>query len=903
VLLEEDVTSLEEIVISGLATTVKRSNLANAVVSVDANELMGATNPQTLDYALYGKVTGVNMNSNGGAPGGGVSMQFRGISTLGAGSSQPLYIVDGVYINNTSIRTGRTEVSGAGAGTSTNNQDDSPNRLADLNPDDIERVEVLKGPSAAAIYGTRANAGVIIITTKKGKRGKTKISFNQDLGFAKAQNLNYYDTWDEAKIQAFFPADNVATELARFNESRTNGTITNYEEELYGETAVLSNTQLSLSGGSDKTVFFVSAGLQDEDGIIKNTGFKRYSVRANVEQAVSDRISFSLHTSYSKTDNDRGFTGNQNNTGGSLGYALAYTKSYVNLFPDESGNYPNNPHFNDNPLAIRDLARNNQVVNRFITSANLSIDLLQKPNSYLKFVLNGGVDYLSGNSIIYFPEILQHQQANANPGDITAGSQDDLNANIQGFLVYNAQKGTTNFTTQVGAVRLDQNSEYELIRGRGLSGGQTNLRYAAVVSTLSNVNQTIRDVGIYGQQEVNWDDRLIGTVGVRFDKSTLNIDQKKFYPFYKASMAANISNFDFWNVPSWDQLKLRVAFGQSGGLPTFGNTFLSLQPQLIGGSIGAQVSTRSVDPDLEPETSNELEFGIDAGFFNNRISLEASYYIKRVNDLILDLQPAESTGVTAVATNAADLENKGIELALSGTPVNTSAISWFSRISWWKNKAEITNMKIPTATTGGFGPSLGTYLLAEGYSPTTIVGNPPSEDVPGGFSVIGDRQADFDMTLYNSITFLKNFELSFLLHWKQGGDNINLSALLVDDGGTTPNWNGDSDGDGLPNGLERLVQWSADGETKVFIEEATYWKLREVGLYYNFPKAMTSSWLNGAISRVKVGVSANNILLSSTYGSYDPEVSNFGAHPVNSNVEVAPYPSSRRFFFHLTVDF
>lgn len=903
IIMEEDITSLGEVVISGLATTVKRSNLANAVVSVDAAELMGTTNPQTVDYALYGKVPGVNMNANGGAPGGGINVQLRGISTLGAGSSQPLYIIDGVYVNNTSIRSGRTEVSGAGAGTASNNQDDAANRLSDINPDDIERIEILKGPSAAAIYGARANAGVIIITTKTGTSGKTKISFNQDLGMVKGQNLDYYDTWDEAKISTFFSATAAPAQLALYNAAKSAGTIRDYEEILYGETGLLSNSQLCINGGSDKTRFYVSAGLQDEDGIIKNTGFKRYSIRANVNHEISDYVKFSINTNYAKSDNDRGFTGNQNNTGGSLGYALAYTKPYFDLLPDEGGNYPDNPYFNDNPIAIRDLARNNQTVNRFITSGSITADLLKKDALSLQFVMNGGVDYMSGNSMIYFPETLQHQRAQANPGDITIGSQDDLNTNIQGFLVLNTSSGTTNFTTQAGAVRLDQNSEYELMRGRGLSGGQTNLRYANVVSILSQVNQKITDVGVYAQQEVNFADRIIATAGVRFDKSTLNVDQEKFYPFFKASVAANISNYPFWTFEKWNQLKFRAAFGQSGGLPTFGSTFLSLQPQVIGGSIGAQVGTRSVDPDLVPETANEIELGIDAGFFNNKISLEASYYIKKVNDLILDLEPAGSTGIVAIATNAADLENRGLELAVAATPVANDNFSWTTRVAWWRNRAEITKLKIPTFTQGGFGPSLGTYLIAEGYSPTTIVGNPPDEDVPGGFSVIGDRQADFDMTLMNSFTFLKNFEFSFLLHRKQGGDNINLSALLLDDGGTTPNWNGDSDGDGTPNGLDRLLGWAVDGQTKVFIEDASYWKLREIGLYYTIPSSVTSSVLNGALNKVKVGFSANNILLSSSYGSYDPEVSNFGAQPVNSNVEVSPYPSSRRYFFHLSVDF
>jgi TonB-dependent starch-binding outer membrane protein SusC len=917
VTLQEDITNLEEVVVSGLATTVKRANLANAVVSVNADELMGTTNPQTVDYALYGKMTGVTMNSNGGAPGGGVNVNFRGITTLGSGSSQPLYIIDGVYMNNSSIRNGRTEASGAGAGSSTNNQDDAANRLADLNPDDIERIEVLKGPSAAAIYGTRANAGVVLITTKRGKQGKTKITLSQDLGFAKSQNLNFYEPWTAEKITYYNTeylgsAGAIAAipgEIAALNQAIDEGRNFDLEKEMYGETAFLTNTQISLSGGNEKTNFFVSGGLQDEDGTIKNTGFKRYSIRANVDHKISNKIKVSLNTNYVKTNNQRGFTGNQNNTGGSLGYAIAYTRSYRDLKPDANGNYPDNPDFNDNPFAIRDLAENNQTINRFITAGDLSIGLLQKSNYDLKLVINGGVDYMSANTKIYLPEFLQHQRALSNPGDVLYGNQNDLNSNIQGFLVFNATKGLLNFTSQAGAVRLDQDSKYQLIRGQGLTGGQSNLAYASVVSNLSQINQKTSDVGIYAQQEVNWDDKIIGTAGIRFDKSTLNVDQDKFYPFYKASVAANIANFDFWNVEAVDQLKLRMAFGQSGGLPLYSRTFTVLNSQIIGGNVGFQVGQRDVDPNLKPETANELELGVDASFLNSKISIEASYYIKKVSDLIIDLIPAESTGITAIATNGADLENKGIELAVSATPISTSNIKWFTRLSWWRNRSEITKLDIPPYTVGGFGTALGTYMIAKGYSPTTIVGTPVDTDNPvpvPGVQVIGDRQADFDMSWYSSISFLKNFELSYLFHWKKGGDNINLSALLYDDGGSTQGYMNDPDGDGLVFGLGRLLDWVGTGQGRVpatYVQDASYIKLREIGLYYTIPKSITSSWFNGSINNVKLGVSANNILLHSNYGSYDPEVSNFGAQPLNSNVEVTPYPSARRYFFHLTVNF
>ena len=900
----EDVTNLEEVVVTGLASSVKRSNLANAVSTVSADELLGTTDPQTLDNALYGKLNGVNINANGGAPGGGISVQLRGISTLGAGSSQPLYIVDGVYVDNSTIRTGRTQVSGASSGQNATTQDNAANRIADLNPEDIESIEVLKGSSAAAIYGTRANAGVIIITTKKGKAGKTKVSLRQDLGIARALNLQDFDDWNPDKITAFFgTGERAEAELQAYLQAVAEGRITNWEEEFYGETPLLSNTQVSVSGGNEKTTFYVSGGLRTEDGILKNTGFDRYSIRANIDHKFSKKLDMSLNSNYIRSSTQRGFTGNQNNTGGSIGYNIAYLPSYADIFPDAQGNYPNNPYFNDNPLAIRDLGVNDSNVDRFIVSSAINLNLLQTDNSLLKFTAQGGIDYISANSLVYFPEILQHQQALANPGDVMWGRNDNLNTNWQAFLIFNTNVGKTNFNTQVGTVRLHQSVENLLTRGRGLSGGQTNLRWATVQSIQGQFDQTVTDVGIVAQEEINWDDKIIGTVGVRFDRSTLNRDQDKFYAFPKASVAANIANFDFWTVNNVNQLKLRAAYGETGGLPNFGNTFESLTPQLIGGSLGGQVSVRGVDPNLEPETASELEFGLDASFFGNLISLEATYYIKEVNDLILDQVPAESTGIQAIATNAADLENKGIELALSGSPVRTNNVNWFSKVLYWKNRAEITRLNIPPFTTGGFGPALGTYLIAEGLSPTTIVGTPGDADTPGGFTMHGDRLADFQMTFLNQITLYKNWELSFLFHWKQGGDNINLSAFLWDDGGTTPNWNGDDDGDGIPNGEDRQREWISDNNAGVYIQDASYVKLREIGLYYTLPQNLTTRLFNGLVERVKLGFSGNNLFLWTDYESYDPEVSNFGSQPIASNIEVTPYPTSRRMFFHLNIDF
>lgn len=894
--MEEDIARLDEVVITGLASGVKRSNSGNAIASVTAEELTGKTRQQTLDGALFGKVPGVQMSSNSGAPGGGISMQLRGISTLGAGSSQPLFIIDGVYVDNSTIRTGRTQVNGASGGQNAATQDDAANRIADLNPQDIEKIEVLKGPSAAAIYGTRANAGVVIITTKRGKAGKTTVSFSQDIGIAQGQNFQEFGVWDVSRTATFSGDD--PDELAAQAAAEAEGRNIDWEDFIYGETGVLSNTRVQVTGGTANTQFLVSAGVLAEDGIIENTGFDRYSLRANLDHLIGDRIKITFSNSYFRTDNDRGFTGNQNNTGGSMGYTLAYTPSYADLLPDENGNYPNNPYFNDNPVAIRDLGINNQKVDRFISAASVDVDIFTNDNSSLKFKINGGVDYLSGNSLVYFPEILQHQQASANPGDVMWGRQDNFNVNIQGFLIHNIDAGSEfNFNTSVGAVRLDQDSEFLLSRGRGLSGGQTNLRWATVQSIQAQTNTEVTDVGIVAQEDINWGDKLIASLGVRFDRSTLNADQDKFYAFPKASLAANLHNFDFWNIEGINQFKLRAAYGETGGLPRFGVTFESLSSQLIGGRLGGQVGTRGVDPNLEPETAQELEFGFDLGLLNNRITLEATFYNKQVRDLILDRQPPESSGITAIATNAGDLENRGVELGLGINSVRTSNLNIFSKILFWRNVSEITSLDIPPQTIGGFGPSLGTYIFAEGFSPTTIVGTPSGTDDPLGFTIYGDRQPDFQMSLFNEINIMKNLDFTFLLHWQSGGEAINLSALLWDIGGTTPNWDGDDDGDGTPNGSDRLGDWGS-GNTGAYVEETSYVKLREIGLYYTFPEIA-----GDLVEKIRIGFSGNNILLGTTYGSYDPEVSNFGTQPISGNIEVTPYPSSRRLFFHFNVDF
>jgi len=248
-------SKLEEVVVTGLATSVKRSNLGNAVSSVSAKQLTGATVQPTLDAALYGKFTGANISANSGAPGGGISIKLRGITSLVA-NSQPLYIVDGVYYDNSSINPGLNSISKAAGQGSTNFQDNPSNRIADLDPEDIERVEILKGASAAAIYGSRAAAGVVLITTKRGKSGKPRIELSHSIGVQMQLRKLGQREWTQDKVLASYGASAVTL----YNAS--NGKTYDYEKEMFGNKGLMNNPRVSVSGGNESTAYYVGLHIR-----------------------------------------------------------------------------------------------------------------------------------------------------------------------------------------------------------------------------------------------------------------------------------------------------------------------------------------------------------------------------------------------------------------------------------------------------------------------------------------------------------------------------------------------------------------------------------------------------------------------------------------------------------------
>jgi TonB-linked SusC/RagA family outer membrane protein len=897
--LEEDIAKLEEVVVTGLTTTLKRRNLANDVGTISSKELNGVAPAQTFDQALNGKVAGAYINANSGAPGGGLSVKLRGVTSV-FGNTQPLYVVDGVYMDNTATSAGLNSVTAAAAGGNASNQDNPSSRIADLRPEDIENIEILKGASAAAIYGARAAAGVIIITTKRGHSGKTTFSFSQDIGFAKARKLlGVRQFTEDAAMDLGGSADDTSRAVIearadlkqQFLDAQSVG-FYDYEDEVYGNTAFLRNSVLSMTGGNDKTTFFFSAGQRKEEGIVNGTGYRNTSLRLNVDHKITDNIKLGVSANYVNSSADRGLTGNDN-TGITYSISLSSTPNFADLHPDEFGNYPINQFANSNVLQTIALMKNNETVNRFVTGINLDATLQRSAKSTTRFIARGGVDFYNLYTNALFPRELQFQSVNQ--GTSIQGSTQSLNINYVLSLV-NTYNANDNLTLNTSAGFSQETGDYNNVLNVAtqLVPGESNVDQAGSL-TATQVRNKFENNGIFLQEEVLIKDAITLTGGVRFDNSTNNGGEPgKFYVYPKGGVSVNLTRLNVVGDDFFGNLKLRAAYGQSANFPANGSKFTIFVPSNIGGLQGSIVNVQAGEPDIKPERQTELEGGVDFSILNNKLNFEFTLYSKKIYDFLLLRTLRSSSGFTRKWVNAGDLRNQGIEIGLNAVPVATKDFRWNSTVNFWLNRSKVTKLVIPPVVLGSFGTSLGTFQIEEGKSATQIVGT----DAPDkeGVVVLGDAEPRFQMNTFNEITYKNKLSLRFLVHWKDKGDNINLTNLLNDFGGTSADYDADADGNGVPDGPQRIGQFIG-GSARGFVQDAGYLRFREIGLYYTFTKIP-----GNAVRDIRLGVSLNNYITITNYAGYDPEVSNFGTG-FSTGVDVDPFPASKRAMFNVTIDF
>jgi TonB-dependent starch-binding outer membrane protein SusC len=912
--LDTDVLGLETVVVTGPTTTVRRENLAHDVAVVSNRQLVGNAPAQTLDRALQGKVAGATIRTNSGAPGGGVQIRLRGPTTI-TGNSTPLYVVDGVIVSDVGIAGGQNAVSRAssGAGVNASNQDVVVNRIADINPNDIENVEILKGASAASIYGSRAAAGVVVITTKRGRSGAPRFTFAQRVGYAELSNQLGSRTYtrDEAIADGWITAGEADT---YFNGQTPKGTY-DLERQVFGRKAPQRETTLGVSGGTEATQYYVSGLVQDDQGIAPNTGYLKQALNLSLNQTLGSRARISASTNVVHSIASRGVTGNDNSSASYVS-AISFTPSFFSYQP-VGGVFPRNPFTDSNPLETAERSRNDEDVWRMIGSLNVNVDLMNRGPSTLRLVATGGADYFNQQNRLYYPPDIQLQPVGpAQPGTAVTGGGNNLNVNSNFNLVHSLkpESGRFSATTSAGLQYEDRDLNLSQVTGRYLLGS-LGLPYQAAVQVVAGSRQRTRDFGGYVQEELLlFNDLLSVTASVRGDRSSNNADQGKYYFYPKAAAAFTLPN----SYSVLDQLKLRMAYGASGNEPTFGVRFTPLSVANIEGSPNLAINGGIGSADLRPERVTEIEGGFDATLFQQRAQFGFTMYRRNITELLLSRVLAPSTGYTVETFNGGSMRSSGIEMSLQGTPVSRGMFTWNTNTTFSRNRTKITELPVPEFSPGNsFGNSFGGYRIAVGYSPTTVFANNGRDTSnPAGCTgtacilkvePIGESEPSFQMGFQNDVK-VGRFTLGSLFDWSHGGLVINLTQNYYDSahtgvdflkpaGVTTPRpFTGCGS---CLSGEERLFWFGSPNNLPVYIEDASFVKLRELSLSYDVPRGV----LGRRVSSAQLQLSARNLKSWDNYSGYDPEVSNFGNVAAGRNQDVTPFPPSRTFWLGLNLVF
>ncbi len=887
--LERDPYRLEAQIVTGAATSVARQNVANDVGLVTADQLTRVPSA-SIENALAGKIAGAQVIANGGAPGGGNQIRMRGVTSV-FGSADPLYVVDGVIISNDVIQPGTNALTSARrASANSSNQDNGVNRIADLNPNDIETVEVLKGASASAIYGSKASNGVIIIKTKTGSTGAPVSNITQRLGtfdLARKFNLRRF-TLAEAQAYAVAQGYSMTPAEVAASYASCNG-FCDFEEQLYGEHPLSYETGLGVRGGTGSTNYFVSGLTKYDGGIQKNTGYKKDAIRLNLSQFIGDKLSLQVNNNYIRTVTRRGIS-NNDNANITPYFVFAATPTFFDMRP-KGGVYPVTPVMGTNSFQNVDFIQTPDEVNRIISSVTASYQLMNDERQTLTFKTDAGLDRFNEQVNIVSPRFLIFEPNDGLPGTVTSNSGSVMNLNLNLSLAHTWTPVGRRYTatTAAGLQRETSSLRSTNVVTRDVLLGLENINSGSAPEVFAN-REAVKGFALFAQEEVlALDEKLLLTAGVRAERSTRNGDVDKLYAFPKASVSYRLVDA----VPAFNEVKLRLAAGQSGNQPLYLQKYRTAITGVYDRQNGVQAGPSFGNPDIKPERQTEIETGFDAQFGSGRGALSLTLYQKTIDDVILQIAAAPSVGYTVQILNGGQFRNRGVEALLDVTPVRRQNYGWTSRTTFAKNVGIVTSLPVPAFTlsqdaTGqgvAFGAGYGIARLEEGQSVTQIVGS----DGANGVVKKGDAAPNFTMGFTNEFNW-KSLRLSTLLDWQKGGNLVNVTKNVFDAFGLAP--------DVADGGLARINLNDTQGIAQ-YIEDASFVKLREVALGYDLPASWISR-LGGKPRSVKLELSGRNLLTWTKYTGADPEVSNFGNQQISRFIDLAPFPPSRSFF--LTVD-
>jgi TonB-dependent starch-binding outer membrane protein SusC len=883
-----------EVVLTERAPVIAKQNLANGASVVRAEDL-NRVSAQTIEGAMQSKLAGAQIQSNSGAPGGGLQVRLRGVSTI-IGQTEPLFVVDGVIVSNVAIPNGIQAVTQSSAGSSSaSTQDDQVNRIADLNTNDIESIEVLKGASASALYGSKAANGVVIITTKRGTGTGLRANITQRFGTYQLSNklgFRQFNSVEEA-VGAF-------KEPAR--EHYVQGRSFDHEEELAGRNPFANETAINLTGGNRDVTYYLSLNQRNDPGIVIGTGYEKQGGRLAVDANLGSRLRVGFTANLIRSLAQRGVNNNDNSTVSNY-MTFPFTPSFLDLQRRPDGTFPTNPFVGslNNPLQTATLSTNDETVWRAIGSVNAGLVLYSQAQHLLMLQGNLGVDQFEQQNRLFFPPEVHFEPTDGFAGTAIDTNGDNRNLNFSTGLLHKYTGAGFSSATSLG-LQLEQR-ELDVLYVISKGARRPNVDSGTQV-TLNQNRQLVRDRGIYLQEEgLFFDQRLSLLAALRGEQSSTAGDPSDLLFFPKAQAAFSLPGMP----PQVELLRLRVAYGESGNQPRYGQRFTPLT--VVGnleGNPGQRVREVLGDADIRPERQREIDTGVDAIAFDGRAVLELSVYQKTISDLLLQRTAGSSTGFQTEFLNGGELRNRGVEAMLQVSPVRSGSIEWLTRTIFSLNRSKIIDLPVPKFETGGFGTGLGLYQIEKGKSATQIVGSQglrPEDNMCCAVKQLGDGEPDFRMTFFQALSW-GPFGLSVLADWQKGSNIINLTKYLFDLGQNTPDWGNPGtrvtmEGRMTTVGEDRLENQKTNAG--VYIEDASFLKIREIELHLDLP----ARWVTelGPMKSARVSLAGRNLFTFTGYTGLDPEVSNFGNQPIARNIDVAPYPPSRSFWFSLTAGF
>ncbi len=908
----EDAAQLQEIVVVGYGSQ-KKSDLTGSVSSIDGDEV--ARQPvASLDNALQGRAAGALISSPSGTPGAGISVQIRGSTSLTA-SSEPLYVIDGIPMISEDL----SDLFTGGQRT---------NSIADINPTDIESIEILKDASATAIYGSRGANGVVIITTKRGKVGAPKIDINSYYGLQTVTNTvdmlssrEYLLLMDDAARQdnralGTDYAENYVSDTWGYDPDDPELRNTDWYDAIF-RTAPIQSHDISVSGGNERTQYFTSLSYFDQEGTQVGTGFERLSARVNLDSKINDWLDVGTTISVNRTNQDR--TVNDNSLYGVVINTLAGDP----LMPvrEEDGSYADPfSYFGwwmlDNPVLVANEYERSTKTTRGLGSIFAEVAIMEG----LTFRHSTSIDYTSLTDEAYTP-IISRESSNASANGLGVyGATEDFTWITENYFSYTRILGEVHSINAVlGASYQASNRNFVSINGQQFPSDQfTKLDAAAEITDASTEGTQWGLSSYYFRANYGYDDRYLVTLTGRADGSSRFGDNNRFGFFPSGSVAWRLSEEEFLEgLSAVSDLKLRASYGITGNQDGIDN-FASRGLFGVGNYRAAAtlIPSQLSNTNLSWETTSQFNIGMDLGLFDNRLTLTTDYFIKNTDDLLLNRIIPGISGFSDVIDNIGEIQNRGLELSVGGV-ILTGALNWRSsfNISFIENEIKtlaVNDQVISDSHILSEGQPIGTFYLIDQDGVDPLTGDIIWDDLNGDGAInsgdrqiVGNVQPDFFGGFSNTFSY-RGIDLSFLFQFSVGNEIFNHSRAHYENLG----WSRIGTGFPLPDGNNHVLarnRWQEPGDvtdipraslvngnwreySSRWLEDGSFVRLKTLNLGYNFPQELVTRI---RLNNLRIYVQGQNLLTFTNYTGADPEVSQNARDPRIAGADFGTLPQTR----------